>query len=59
MTCIAMSRDGRKLASGQITHMGYLAEIILWDISGLSDGSGNAPALRQKIPRYNSMVGTG
>ena len=30
VTCLAISRDGTKLASGQITHMGYLAEIILW-----------------------------
>merc|ERR1719230_2087312 len=39
VTCIAMSRNGNTLASGQITHMGYLAEIILWDLSGLASGS--------------------
>ena len=35
VTCIAISPNGDMLASGQITHMGYLAEIILWDISGI------------------------
>merc|ERR1719359_2458681 len=45
VTCIAISKDGTTLASGQITHMGYLAEIIMWDISGLCDGSGSAPSL--------------
>ena len=38
MTCIAISRDGTTLASGQITHMGYLAQIILWDISQIGNG---------------------
>jgi len=35
VTCIAISRDGTTLASGQITHMGYLADIHIWDVSGL------------------------
>jgi len=35
VTCIAMTKDGKYLASGQITHMGYLAPVMLWDISDL------------------------
>ncbi|VDM31234.1 unnamed protein product [Hydatigera taeniaeformis] len=31
VVCLAVSRDGCYLASGQITHMGYKADIILWD----------------------------
>ncbi|VDO11105.1 unnamed protein product [Rodentolepis nana] len=31
IVCLAVSRDGCYLASGQITHMGYKADIILWD----------------------------
>ena len=56
MTCIAISRDGNTLASGQITHMGYLAEIILWDISGLADGSGKAPVLLNRLRLHKVMV---
>ena len=33
VTCMAMSTDGTMLATGQITHMGYQAQIILWDIT--------------------------
>lgn len=38
VTCMSLSKDGTKLASGQLTHMGYLADIILWDISGVAEG---------------------
>ncbi|KAL5969102.1 Cilia and flagella-associated protein 52 [Taenia solium] len=31
VVCLAVSRDGCYVASGQITHMGYKADIILWD----------------------------
>ncbi|VUZ43258.1 unnamed protein product [Hymenolepis diminuta] len=31
IVCLAVSRDGCYLASGQIIHMGYKADIILWD----------------------------
>ncbi|GFS23246.1 cilia- and flagella-associated protein 52 [Elysia marginata] len=31
VTCIAVSSDGRYLVSGQETHMGFKASIILWD----------------------------
>ena len=33
-----MTKDGTKLASGQITHMGYLAQILIWDISEIGSG---------------------
>jgi WD40 repeat protein len=55
VTCIAISRDGTTLASGQITHMGYLAEIILWDISGLADGS-SAPTLLKRLRLHKVAV---
>lgn len=29
--CLAVSKCGRFIASGQVTHMGYKADIILWD----------------------------
>ena len=56
VTCLAITRDGNTLASGQITHMCYLAEIILWDISGLADGSGKAPVLMTRLRLHKVMV---
>lgn len=32
MSCIALSRSGRYLASGQVTHMGFSAPILVWDL---------------------------
>ncbi|XP_030317742.1 cilia- and flagella-associated protein 52 [Calypte anna] len=31
VSCVALSRNGELLASGQITYMGFQADIILWD----------------------------
>ena len=31
LSCLAISRTGRYLASGQITHMGFQAMIVVWD----------------------------
>ncbi|GAQ77665.1 hypothetical protein KFL_000020270 [Klebsormidium nitens] len=31
VACIAVSKSGRYLASGQVTHMGFNADIIIWD----------------------------
>ncbi|XP_072167750.1 cilia- and flagella-associated protein 52-like [Diadema setosum] len=31
VTCITVSRSGRFLASGQQTHMGFKAQVIIWD----------------------------
>jgi cilia- and flagella-associated protein 52 len=36
VTCIAVSPSGRFLASGQITYMGYQADVIVWDLSNYS-----------------------
>ena len=41
------------LASGQITHMGYLAEIILWDISGIGV---EAPKLLHRLKLHKVQV---
>lgn len=32
VSCIAVSKSGRYAASGQITHMGFSADIIVWDM---------------------------
>ncbi|KAI8927862.1 WD40-repeat-containing domain protein [Entophlyctis helioformis] len=31
ISCIAISKDGKRIASGQVTHMGFQADIIIWD----------------------------
>ena len=31
MSCLAVSKSGKYLASGQVTHMGFKADIIVWD----------------------------
>ena len=36
VSCITVSRSGNYLASGQQTHMGFQAEIIIWDFSSRS-----------------------
>lgn len=32
VSCVAISKSGRYLASGQITYMGFCADIIIWDM---------------------------
>lgn len=32
VSCLALSKSGRYLASGQITYMGFTADIIVWDL---------------------------
>ncbi|KAL1525886.1 hypothetical protein AB1Y20_020714 [Prymnesium parvum] len=54
VTCIALTKDGRTMASGQITNGGSLAEIILWDLSGLSDG--RPPELLHRLRLHKVMV---
>lgn len=36
VSCLAISRDGSYLASGQITNMGFSADIIVWDLQARS-----------------------
>jgi hypothetical protein len=36
VSCLAISRDGAFLASGQITNMGFSADIIVWDLHARS-----------------------
>lgn len=31
VSCLAVSKSGRYLASGQVTHMGFKADVIIWD----------------------------
>ena len=33
VTCLALSPSGRYLASGQVTHQGFKADAIVWDLS--------------------------
>ena len=42
------------MASGQITHMGYLAQILLWDISGI--GAGGQPTLRHSLKLHKVQI---
>ena len=32
VSCLSLSPSGRYLASGQITYMGFTADIIIWDL---------------------------
>jgi len=54
VTCIAITRDGLTLASGQITHPGMAAEIILWDISTIS--MGGQPKLLRRLKLHKVLV---
>jgi len=54
VTCLAMSKDGTQLASGQITHMGYLAPIMLWDISQI--GVGGQPILKHTLRLHKVQI---
>lgn len=36
VSCLNCSTSGHFLASGQITHMGFKADIIVWDFAGKS-----------------------
>jgi len=54
VTCIALSKDGATMASGQITNGGSLAEIILWDLTGLSEGK--QPELLHRLRLHKVMV---
>jgi len=54
VTCIALTKDGNTMASGQITHGGNLAEIILWDVSGLLEGK--QPMLLHRLRLHKVMV---
>eukprot|EP00899_Mesostigma_viride_P011827 jgi/Mesvir1/20645/Mv14866-RA.1 len=36
ISCLAMSTSGRFLASGQVTYMGFAADIIIWDMESLT-----------------------
>ncbi|KAL7749699.1 hypothetical protein RI367_004927 [Sorochytrium milnesiophthora] len=33
VSCIALSKSGSQVATGQVTHMGFQADIILWDFA--------------------------
>jgi len=35
VSCIALSRSGKYLASGQVTYMGFTAPVLLWDLETL------------------------
>jgi hypothetical protein len=36
VSALALSRSGRYLASGQVTHLGFAADIIVWDLEARS-----------------------
>lgn len=35
VTCMSLSPSGRYLASGQVTYLGFQADIIVWDLETL------------------------
>ncbi|EKX37892.1 hypothetical protein GUITHDRAFT_160084, partial [Guillardia theta CCMP2712] len=35
VTCMALSPSGKYLASGQVTHLGFQADVIVWDMESL------------------------
>ena len=38
VSCMTLSKDGRYLASGQKTHMGFKADAIVWDLEAAMSG---------------------
>ena len=36
ISCVAVSASGKYVASGQVTHMGFKADVILWDFESRS-----------------------
>ena len=36
VACIAVSKSGKLVASGQVTHMGFKADVIVWDFHSKS-----------------------
>lgn len=56
VTALAMSRDGRFVASGQRTNMGFKAPVIIWDLSiAVTTGDG-AKALKHKLVLHKVAV---
>lgn len=51
VSCIAMNGDKTRLASGQKNHMGYVADIIIWDITDIKD-----PKLVHKLSLHKVEV---
>lgn len=53
ISCVALSKNGKLAASGQMTHSGFQAEVILWDLdiafAGDDDGSDGEVGQRAKI----------
>ncbi|XP_064622378.1 cilia- and flagella-associated protein 52-like [Lineus longissimus] len=37
VTCVAASKDGTRLASGQVTHQGFMADIIIWNLETMCE----------------------
>lgn len=63
VSCLALSHDGTKLASGQVTHMGFVADIIIWDLtSAMRSASGEGKAqlgeeiILQRLARHKVKV---
>jgi len=56
VTCMAMSKDGTRLATGQIQHLGYIADAIIWDISGLERDDLSTPKLLHKLQLHKVRV---
>lgn len=51
VTCVALSKDGKFLASGQKTHTGFVADIVIWDL----DEATEVARLRLVIVVFDSL----
>jgi len=55
ITCMAISQDGKFLASGQQTHLGFKAKIIIWDLDAAKEDSRTA-VLHELTPFHSTKV---
>lgn len=52
ITTIALSPDGSKIASGQRTHLGFKAKVVIWDFNTAKMGESNATLV--DLPAYHT-----
>lgn len=66
ISCMKLSKDGSKLASGQVTHMGFLADAIIWDFevaaaraagdASAGEAKGETPLILQRLTQHKVKV---
>lgn len=55
VTCVALSPDGKTLASGQKTHIGFKSKIILWDFEEAKASGGQGEAVSRELPEFHNV----